>query len=289
MRWRRVRSVIDDWQLRRAVASFEQHQRRFESRPPRAPERLSLAEYGELLAGVPTPSLEQLRVFAQYVGRAHSWYKHLRLIPPGQPMTFFLDPAAGARRIIGRDGRLRLDESPLEPDCDPTADYRRDFGYAAYSRGPESGTIVSFIGSDFSQNVPSDTDAVVFDRSRGELVALPDDVLEAGTAFVSGSVHHRASCFVWWKFLLELETDPDRDLSFVEWPEESGGSAAWAEIAARIKALNADPSLVEELPGHRALPPNDLVLYRLLEPERERELRSMVAALERVLELLGRG
>ena len=99
---------------------------------------------------------------------------------------------------------------------------------------------------------------MVFDRSRGELVALPDDVLEAGTAFVSGSVHHRASCFVWWKFLLELETDPDRDLSFVEWPEESGGSAAWAEIAARIKALNADPSLVEELPGHRALPPNDL-------------------------------
>jgi hypothetical protein len=124
--------------------------------------------------------------------------------------------------------------------------------------------------------VPADAEATIFDPDRGGLVTLPAEVVDAGTAFVSGAVHPLAASY---PFLWSLQLRAKPGLSSVEWPEESGGSAALAKIAARV---NADPSL--DLPG----PGRDVVLHELLGPERERQQRCMVVALERVLELLGR-
>ena len=54
--------------------------------------QFTLEEYREALEGVPRPTDEQIAGFAAFVCKAHSWYKHLPLLPPGVPFQFFLDP-----------------------------------------------------------------------------------------------------------------------------------------------------------------------------------------------------
>lgn len=56
---------------------------------------LSLEEYRKVIAPLPIPTLAQEQQFLEFVSNAHSWYKHLPYLPPGQPFQFFLDPAAG--------------------------------------------------------------------------------------------------------------------------------------------------------------------------------------------------
>ena len=45
---------------------------------------LTLAQYQALVAHLPRPSAQQMHDFAVFIGRAHSWYKHLPLLPPGK-------------------------------------------------------------------------------------------------------------------------------------------------------------------------------------------------------------
>src|SRR5215470_13221521 len=158
--------------------------------------RLTLDEYRELLAETPTPSSEQLDAFARFVSTAHSWYKHLPTLPPGVPMIFYLDPGAGTQRVVDKRGRVREVER-RKPGFHyswlPTAEYRDRFGCAAFAA--MAGTRVSLIRSDGSQDVPSDDEPRIFAPRYAELVALPTEVLEAGTADISGLIHNRAACF----------------------------------------------------------------------------------------------
>jgi hypothetical protein len=247
---------------------------------------LTLGEYRELLAGVPTPSREQMEAFARFVATAHSWYKHLPLLPPGIPMTFFLDPGAGAQRIVDWRGRVRLVdrvESGFHYSWRPTAEYRDRFGHAAYARTtragmPVVGTSISLIRWNLSQLVPSEDKPAIFEPGRARLVALPDEVVEAGTAFLSGVVHDRASWPGSWQWHMTEWNAPR-----VDWPAESGGADGWAKITERVQALIADPELIALSPDHFF---GDYVLYLLLTPERERQLRGIVAALERVVDLV---
>src|SRR4051812_371805 len=55
--------------------------------------------YVDSVADLPRPTLQQIGEFVEYVSTAHSWYKHLPLIPPGSPFTFYLDPNAGCEWI----------------------------------------------------------------------------------------------------------------------------------------------------------------------------------------------
>jgi hypothetical protein len=104
-------------------------------------------EYRELLAeaDVAPPSREQMEDFARFVATAHSWYKHLGLLPPGHPMTFFLDPGAGAQLIVASRGRVhqveRL-ERGFHYSWLRTADYRERFGHASYAGSAGTGTAV---------------------------------------------------------------------------------------------------------------------------------------------------
>ncbi len=65
------------------------------------------------------------------------------------------------------------------------------------------------------------------------------------------------------------------------------------KILARYEAIQEDRSLIEQVPeDHEDLIEDgnlfiaDLVLYELLQPERRRQQRTMVAAMERVCDLL---
>jgi len=283
---------------------------------------LTLGEYRELLAGVPEPSREQIEAFARFVSTAHSWYKHLPLLPPGVPMTLFLDPGAGAQLIIDRRGRIRQvnrRKRGFHYSWLRTAEYRDRFGHAAFARSAGTGTVVSLMRAEGSQLIPSDDKPAIFDPARGELLALPDEVLEAGVAQVTGVMHPRASLPALWGFPKNFNA------SHVDWPTQSGGANALAQILERVRALSDDPALIEKvdvgldrpaerhgatvvaqiLDRVRALSAHpkqstplrdpdrlhlgfdcDLVLYRLLSPERERQHAGIAAALERVVDLV---
>jgi len=288
---------------------------------PKIVRSLTLGEYRELLARVPEPSREQIEAFAHFVSTAHSWYKHLPLLPPGVPMTLFLDPGAGAQLIVDRRGRIRQvnrRKHGFHYSWLRTAEYRDRFGHAAFARSAGTGTVVSLMRAEGSQLIPSDDKPAIFDPGRGELLALPDEVLEAGVAHVTGVMHPHASNPAWWRFSKNL------DASHVDWPTESGGATVLAEILERVRALSADPNLIEKVdlgldrPAERhgatvvaqirervrALTAGskqrkplrdfdryhligcDLVLHRLLTPERERQHVNMAAALERVVDLV---
>jgi hypothetical protein len=205
-------------------------------------------------------------------------------------MKFFLDPGAGAQRIINARGRLqqvdRL-EHGFHYSWLPTAEYRERFGHAAYARTAGTGTVVSLAATDGSELIPSDHEPLVWQPGGAELVALPDEVLEAGTTFLSALVHPRAP------FILLVRALRDEQLGRpwpadcpTDWPAESGGAAALAQIIERVRALIANPELEEPPPETAPRSTGDFVLYRLLTAERERQRRGMVEALKRVVDLM---
>jgi hypothetical protein len=91
---------------------------------------LGVDAYRELLPHIPTPTAEQTSRFADFVARAHSWYKHLPLFPPGAPFCFFLDPHAGEEMVVTRDRCSFRDTTQLFHHClVPTAEYHERYGY----------------------------------------------------------------------------------------------------------------------------------------------------------------
>jgi len=83
------------------------------------------------------PSPEQVKSFVDYVAGAHSWYKHLPLVPPGTPFYFFLDPYAGYDLVYkkGRTGYCEREEQGFHYSDIPTAEYRQRYGFLQYSTG----------------------------------------------------------------------------------------------------------------------------------------------------------
>src|SRR4051812_1821261 len=97
---------------------------------------LTVGDYRDLLGATSVPSREQMGAFALFVSTAHSWYKHLPTLPPGVPMIFYLDPGAGAQRIVNIFGRVREAERierGFHYSSLPTTEYRNRFGHAAFA------------------------------------------------------------------------------------------------------------------------------------------------------------
>src|SRR5690349_8829634 len=103
----------------------------------------TMAAYAELVRPLPPPTQQQMQAFADFVSNAHSWYKHLLPLPPGVPMQFFLDPAAGLQLSVLPDGSVTAGpraKPGFHYSWLPTADYRERFGHLAFSR--DMGTMV---------------------------------------------------------------------------------------------------------------------------------------------------
>ena len=212
--------------------------------------------------------------FAKFVCGAHSWYKHLPYYPPGKPLLFFVDPAAGMDLTFHTD---RVEATPrLERGFHyswiPTHEYREKFGHLAFSR--TSGTTVYRVAADCTVLAPGDDVPAIYDPVARSLRRLPAEVVAAGVAMVSGIVH-------------PASTDPQLVLQFANeraraaWPEESGGLTTLLELLdycrGRREQLRRSGSLNWEV--------SDEQLMRLLAPERMRQHEGMVAAMTRVVEL----
>ena len=248
--------------------------------------RLALDEYRSLVADLVRPTRPQMEDFARYVSDAHSWYKYLPLLPPGAPFNFRLDPAAGLQRILDNDGTLRaepLEKGGFHYSSLPTAEYRRRFGHLAFSQA--DGTTVTLVARDGTRMMPSDGTDSVHDLHKHRLVNIPIDIIEAGTARVSGLIHSHIDERHLYHGLLAAGPEG--------WPEESGGSATYHLILARAKAIATKQIERETLAmnaitamGNIRLLGADYPLHLLIEPERERQRNAMVAAMERMLALL---
>lgn len=120
------------------------------------------------------------------------------------------------------------------------------------------------------------------------MLPLPAPVLEAGRA-CSGVAHTHGTDRRPWLGMVRVKTR-------LNWPEESGGVEAVNKILDRCRVLEEDPSRIEYVnrdtidwiqnPGLAFV---DYPLYQLLAPERQRQHTGMVAAMTRVVELVGMG
>ena len=123
--------------LRALPVSSEYQQRDMERRDMEVigakPQPCDLERYRRVVTNLARPSDEHVENFVQFVSEAHSWYKHLPLLPPGIRFTFFMDPFVGFDRLYSGPGRPtfveRTEESPrFHYTWMTTAEYRSRFG-----------------------------------------------------------------------------------------------------------------------------------------------------------------
>jgi len=172
---------------------------------------LELGAYVSLVRVLPKPTSEQMATFADHLSRAHSWYKHLPWFPPGQRFQVFLDPAAGMQRTVTRSGEIcysKRDKQGHHYSWIPTEQYLSNFGHLAFAQS--AGTSVSLISTDGTRKVPSDDEALVYNPQREQLCRPPQEILDAGAAFVSGIIHPSSgNPEAWGPFTMMRSLDPE--------------------------------------------------------------------------------
>ena len=245
----------------------------------------SLTDYIAWLDGVPLPRPEQRTRFVEYVSHSHSWYKHLPLYPPGAPFYFFLNKYAGWAREHGTPLVWERREQGSHYSQIPTAVYRLAFGYLDYALEGDRVALV-----EQRRTVPS---SGWRDRSPGVgqlSYGLPEEILAAGASLVTGAVHICSSSMSWLWLEKTLRPAP------MQWPEESGGMETLEHIFERCEEMRRPgvdraPSTLN-LGGLKSYPSaasqieTDAVLYQLLLPERRRQERGMIEAMNRVCEVV---
>ena len=244
---------------------------------------LTLDQYVDLLSGVPLPTQEQKENFVEYVSYAHSWYKHLPLYQPGAPFYFFIDKYAGCDRLVSRDGTAVLKER-MERGFHyseyATAEYRDLCGHLAYC-GCYGKKVIPL--SKGPMVIPRDDLAAVPDDD-ARMHRLPSEVLDAGATRLTAVIHTQSEIFPRWH---EVGLE---DYQQIHWPQESGGQITLDKIFSRSQKVLEQPSEIEimriDLPAARRSEVVDVVLHELLSPERTRQYREMMKAIDRVCELI---
>jgi hypothetical protein len=278
---------FDDPAVREACLNAYRMYEAMKALPPPTP--LTLAGYLEQIDGVPIPTPEQRARFAEFVSRAHSWYKHLPRFLPGVPFYFFLDRYAGFDREIrtnedgvldGSGAMVPRAEQGFHCSAIPTEDYRSRYGHLAYSAS--AGSSAGSIGTS-SMRAATDKVAAIHDE-QARPHGVPAEILCAGEVWITAFVHRRCAIFHYW----DLGRDArELDAREVEWPEESGGRPTLERVFARCRRMRHPNHRVEQFfrevcetdPGPGV---GDEELHALIAPERERQLREMVAAIDRV-------
>jgi hypothetical protein len=240
--------------------------------------KMGLSHYLEIASRLPIPTYEQIDAFAAHIRYAHSWYKHLPILPPGRAFHFFLDPGAGMTRVVREDRQFgvqqRSDEERYHHAWFSTEETRARFGYLAYA-------VLHPRTNAQDHDFPS-----LLDPDLGIDVHLPDEVIAVGRTEVSGLIHplgtdHR---------LILLESRNRVPL----WPIQSGGQQQAEAILARCRALVEQATPLEPAPAEVALDNatlwalnySDWTLYQLLAPERQRQLEGMVDAAVRAIKFV---
>ena len=230
----------------------------------------TLANYLILLSGIPLPSAQQKNDFAQFLSTAHSWYKHLPPNLPGEAFYLYLDRYAGCDRLLQPDGTAVLverKERGFHYSDLPTAEYRDRFGYLSFSS--YSGTSV-FVSDWPVVSLRDKVPAVPADD--GKMLAIPVEIVQAGETHLTAIIHPGASCY---PVCHSLE----------DWPEESGGRVTLEKINARCREME-DPTNPDAQLHARTIGYTDPLLDELVVPERRRQQRGIVQAIDRVCEVI---
>jgi len=231
---------------------------------------MNVAEYRALLQGHPRPDAAQVEAFVNHVCHKHSWYKHLRLTPPGARFTFFLDPGAGMTQVKNAEGRISMREiSPDEPQFHyaalPTAIYRSRFGILnVHDRdAPE----FRLIGAEETR-IDAPAIGVWFEDGHRR---LPDEIEFIGSVNVTAVIHDNSRQPWLWERRLGLDDrSPWMFEDAMTWPEETGGMAVVEEILARLlRARQEDDGCPD--------------IDELIAPERQRQRERMRGAIVRMI------
>lgn len=163
--------------------------------------------YVDSVATLPRPTVQQIGEFVEYVATAHSWYKHLPLLPPGRPFAFYLDPNAGREWIENgsrRQFRERVANAPARErfhyTWQTTPEYVSRFGYLTYFadagtsfRVPMKNGVLDTASAPRIQM--ENRRWMVVNRS---WIFVPEDVRREGTVYLTGVIHPIAQSVASW-------------------------------------------------------------------------------------------
>jgi hypothetical protein len=237
-------------------------------------EPCSLAEYRQYVGHLPRPSAEQIDNYVRFVSEAHSWYKHLPMLPPGEPFHFFVDPFSGYDRLVQRGGGVMHQERTetskrFHYTWMMTRDYRARFGHLAYESG---------VGSQFfvqsGDTVREYADLPIFSTA-DRAYRIPREIWEAGSVELTAIVHPKAARL--WDLVEDIarRRGEGPEGSSRQWPEETGGEATLRKIRQVLTT-----------PGEGGWREAEEKLDALLLPERRRLQNNMTQAIHRMLALL---
>lgn len=240
----------------------------------------SLPDYRRIVSALPCPSSEQVNDFVQFVSDAHSWYKHLPLMPPGKPFHFFLNPVSGCDTVRRPEGGVGYEE---RTETTPrfhytwmtTRQYRERFGHLDYAADAGMSFLVSS-----SDSVREYAHLPRFSTAEASY-HLPPEVAAVGEVELTGVINHLAPrVFVWTELLARsvsyFPTDQPR-----RWPAETGGDATLHQI---LEVCGRDDASAR--PGSPAWEAVENELKKLLQPEKERLQAKMTKAIHDMLDLV---
>jgi hypothetical protein len=228
--------------------------------------RCTLSDYRALIGSLPRPSEQQIDHYVKFVAEAHSWYKHLPLLPPGVRFYFFVDPWAGQLRIESR-GRLTHrerkddDEFKFHYTWMTTRVYQERFGHLEYT-ATGGGMTTMYFGHRGTSEGP---DAPVV-AMEGRALRMPSEIAQAGSVLLTAVIHPGTAERWVWRLFLPMWNER-------QWPRETGGECVLNEI----RTIRAQV----DRPYERI----DADLERLLKPERERLHAEMGMAIRRMLDI----
>lgn len=231
---------------------------------------MTLHRYLELASRLPTPTRVQVEAFVAHLRYAHSWYKHLPILPPGRPFHIYLDPGAGMSRVVRDDGQFdvvgRTDEACYHHSWSSTEKTRERFGFLSYAVMYPRAAVD-----------PLERPALL-DPDLGIDVTVPTQAVEAARVDVSGLIHPLGTNP--YIILLQARHNPPA------WPVETGGSQQATKVLERCQALvERKVPVLPAPPGAKiddetrwAMNSCDWGLYELLAAERQRQQDALVDA-----------
>jgi hypothetical protein len=147
-------------------------------------------DYVKDVRQLPRPTAAQTALFASYVSKAHSWYKHLPPYPK-VPFYFFLDPNAGKKIVYDQTGKVRFEEETSENGFhythQTTKRYRKRFGYWNYHAA--YGTSFRLPLKDGEVSSTESSLGLKILGLQGETLEISPALIETGTAYLSAFVH----------------------------------------------------------------------------------------------------
>jgi hypothetical protein len=147
-------------------------------------------DYVKDVRQLPRPTAAQTALFASYVSKAHSWYKHLPPYPK-VPFYFFLDPNAGKQIVYDQTGKVRFEDKTSENGFhytyQTTKKYRKRFGYWNYHAAYGTSFLLPSEEGEVSSTESSIGLKII--NLQSETLEISPALIETGTAYLSAFVH----------------------------------------------------------------------------------------------------